>query len=373
VRIGFDAKRLFNNFTGLGNYSRFVVKALAENYPQNQHLLFSPKVRHHPDTDYFFENPAIEIVNPPATVSSLKLGSIWRTFALGLLAKKHQCEVFHGLSHELPRGLTDGIKKIVTIHDLIFCRYPQFYNPVDVAIYKSKVKHACRVADQIVAISEQTRNDIVEFLKIDEKKISVVYQGCHENFNRKCTAEEINLVRDKYSLPSRYLLNVGTIESRKNVLLAVEALRNVDSEVHLVIVGRSTEYFDKVQKYILHNSLGKRVHFIHKVSFADLPAIYAQAEIFIYPSLFEGFGIPLVEAIKQEVPVITSTGSCFREAAGPDAVYVDPNNANELSARINQILNDKSLRNSMVSKSREYIRRFEPSVIASELMKVYQS
>jgi glycosyltransferase involved in cell wall biosynthesis len=241
-----------------------------------------------------------------------------------------------------------------------------------VAIYKSKVKHACRVADRIVAISEQTRNDIIEFLNVDPDKISVVYQGCHENFSRSCTVDEISSIRSKYGLPSRYVLNVGTIESRKNVLLAVEALKNVAPEVHLVVVGRATGYFDKVKKYIRDNALESRVHFVHKAAFADLPAIYAGAEIFVYPSLFEGFGIPLVEAIKQGVPIITSTGSCFREAAGPDAVYVDPGNSKEMSENINRIISDELLRQSMIAKSREYVRRFEPSIIASDLMKVYQ-
>lgn len=373
MNIGFDAKRLFNNFTGLGNYSRFVVEALIKNFPEHTYTLFSPKVRRHPDTDFFFNKPDVNIITPSETTVKFKLGSLWRTFGISGAVKKHKVQLYHGLSHELPRALPYGVKKVVTIHDLIFYRYPQFYNPIDVAIYKSKVKHATHVADHIVAISEQTRQDVIEFLKIDPAKVSVVYQGCHQNFKRELASQDLEEVKKKYGLPSKYILNVGTIEPRKNALLIVKALGQIDQKVKLVIVGRPTSYLDEVQKYVQDKKLMKRVLFIHKADFADLPAIYSMADVFVYPSLFEGFGIPLVEAITCKVPVITSTGSCFREAAGPSAVYVDTSDHQTLALEINQIVDNPQVRTMMVSESLEYIRKFEPEVIANDMMRVYQS
>lgn len=374
MRIGYDAKRLFNNFTGLGNYSRFIVGGIREFFPEEQLVLFTPKIKDHPETNEFTKAASFTTVLPSSFLSTLKLGSYWRSFLLKNEAKRAKVDIFHGLSHELPKGICSVAKTVVTVHDLIFLRYPQFYKALDRWIYTKKLRYACKEADFIIAISEQTKSDLIEFLKVPAEKIVVVYQGCHPNFHRNFSKEELSSIRNKYNLPDQYLLNVGTIESRKNVLLLVKALKEMkNTTIPLVVVGRPTAYLDEVKAFIAANGLEKRVQFIHKVSFTDLPAIYQLSSIFIYPSLFEGFGIPLVEAIACRVPVITSTGSCFSEAAGPAAQYVDPQDMKGMAASIERVLADSSLRESMVEQSTEYIKRFEPEVIANEMMKVYRS
>ncbi len=373
MKVGFEAKRFFTNYTGLGNYSRFIVDALSTFAPENDYLLYTPRRKSNPEVDSITSRKNISVVTPTGFYSFAS--SAWRTFGIGAATGINEVKIFHGLSQELPFNLPRTVRKIVTVHDLIFLRYPKLYNPIDVAIYKVKVKSACQRADRIIAISTQTADDIVEFLKIDPEKISVVYQGCHPAFKVVRSMEERAVVRKKYNLPERYILNVGTIEYRKNVGLLIKALTLLPKslQIPVVIVGRATSYVEAVLKIAKESGVADKIILIHNSSFADLPAIYQQAEIFVYPSLFEGFGIPLVEAIESGLPVITSTGSCFSEAAGPSSVYVEPGDSDALGDALKNLLENKDRKVQMVNKSRDFIRRFSPENIAGEILKAYNA
>jgi glycosyltransferase involved in cell wall biosynthesis len=189
------------------------------------------------------------------------------------------------------------------------------------------------------------------------------------------TALEINNLRVQYGLPEKYLLNVGTIEERKNALLIVKSLLYIPEKarIPLVIVGRESDYSRRIKEFISKNRLEKWVIFLHNAFFKDFPGLYQGAEVFIYPSLFEGFGIPLVEAIESKVPVITTSGSSFVEAAGAHAVYIDPYNPEELAQAIMKVTENHNLRERMVKESSLHIERFQPSVIAAELWKLYHA
>jgi glycosyltransferase involved in cell wall biosynthesis len=365
VRIGFDAKRLFNNFTGLGNYSRFIVNALSDTYPDDEYVLY-------PEVESLLQKSSIKIHEPSKVTASLRLGSFWRSYNLGNVAAGDAVQVFHGLSNELPLTKPKQLKSVVTVHDLIFKRFPEFYKPIDIKIYDWKLRKACQSADKILAISKQTSDDLIEFLKIDPAKIEVIYQGCHPNFKKEYTQDQLSEVRKRYKLPTEFILNVGTIESRKNVLLLLQALKLSKHNLPIVIVGRPTSYVKQLTDYIIANGLEKRVLFIHHAAFTDLPLIYQLAKVFVYPSLFEGFGIPIVEAISCGVPVITSQGSCFEEAGGKDCLYVDSKNPEQLKEALDTILSDEVVGRRMAEKSKTYIERFEPPVIATALMNVYR-
>ena len=361
MRIGFDAKRVFNNFTGLGNYSRFVVDGLTQFYSNNEYFLYTPKVGQHPEVQKYL---GLTVRQPGKN----KIGSLWRTFSIAEDIKKDKIDVYHGLSNELPMRRMPGVKTVLTVHDLIFMRFPEYYGIIDVNIYKWKLKNACAIADVIVAVSQQTANDLKNFFHVDEKKIRVVYQGCHSSFYKKAATEA---VRKKYELPNEFLLYVGTLEKRKNAGLILKALSRLKHNIPVVLVGKPTKYIADLEGIIKQYDLRDRVKFIHTAAFADLPAIYQAASLFIYPSVFEGFGIPIVEAIASGVPVITSNGSCFSEAGGPDCIYVNPSNPEELADAVTMVLENPGLRTTMVDGSKAYINKFAPAVIASELMKVY--
>ncbi len=373
--IGYDAKRLFNNFTGLGNYSRFIVKGIHQHFTEEQLYLFTPKVKDHPEVKEFLQEPSYHVMQPTAWLQLLRLGSFWRTALLAREARHQGLDVFHGLSHELPRGIAKVCKAVVTIHDLIFLRYPQFYSSIDRWIYTKKVKHACQEAHVIVAISEQTKNDLIELLGVPEAKIKVVYQGCHPNFKRSFDQEALLTIRKKYALPDRFLLNVGTIEPRKNALLILQAYTHLPeaARLPLVMVGRPTAYLQTIKDFAKEHQLEAYITYLHTVAFQDLPAIYKMSEAFIYPSIFEGFGIPLVEAITCKIPVITSTGSCFSEAAGPHALYVPPTDDAALAQAIQIVCQDTTKRQQMIEGSLQYIERFSEERIAKDMMDLYRS
>lgn len=373
MNIGYEAKRFFTNYTGLGNYCRFVIDALTTYEPANTYYLYTPKNIGHRDITAILERNNVEVVQPEKIYQLLKLLSLWRTWGVSSHETIKKLEIFHGLSQELPYGLPAHIRKVVTVHDLIFLRYPQFYNPIDVKIYLAKVKSACNRADKVVAVSRQTADDLKSFLNIDESKLEVIHQGCNAIFRRQISPHEIKGIKEKYGLPDQYILNVGTIEERKNSILIVKALAALKPEdrLPLVIVGRKTAYYDKVVACAEKLQVLSSIIFIHGASFIDFPAIYRGASLFVYPSLFEGFGIPLIEAIESGLPVITSSGSCFSEAAGPDAVYINPTNPEELAYQIQHALQDTMAVSTRVTRAQQYIKRFQPDKIAHEFQRIY--
>jgi glycosyltransferase involved in cell wall biosynthesis len=375
MNIGFEAKRFFMNNTGLGNYSRFVVRALSTTFPDNRYYLYTPSNPVQHDAVDILNSGNVNVVTPGAAYRFFKATSVWRTVGIGSEPTVATLQVFHGLSQELPLNLPSKIKKVITVHDLIFYRYPEFYKSIDVAIYKKKLKSAVDRADNIIAISEQTSCDLQEFLKVDPSRITIIYQGSHPNFKRRLSRAEIDSVTARYNLPAEYILTVGTIEKRKNLMTVVKALSLIpkSSRIPLVVLGRPTTYFKEVVAVARERGVLSDMIVPGNVPFPDFPAIYQKASLFIYPSLFEGFGIPLVEAIESRVPVITSHGSCFSEAAGPSSIFVDPTDEEALADGINRVLLDSALAKSMVAASSEYIRKFEPAAIANKLMSVYQA
>jgi len=370
VRIGFDAKRLFNNFTGLGNYSRFVADALAAYYPEHEYLLYTPRIKNHPETKAYLHTNRFVIRQPESGLAK-RLPAWWRSYALGNVAAADGVQIFHGLSNELPLTKPAALKTVLTVHDLIFKRFPGYYNPIDVRIYGWKLKHACQSADLVVAVSQQTAADLREFMGVPADKLRVIYQGCHPAFKRVATDEEKKRVKAAYQLPDEYVLFVGTLEERKNAVQLVKAASLLKTKAPVVLVGRATPYMKKIDQAIKQFGMEGQVRVLHGVSFNDLPAVYQQASVFVYPSVFEGFGIPIVEAIVSGVPVITSHGSCFDEAGGPATRYVNPTRADELATQIDELLGSAELRKEIVAKSQAYVKHFEPSVIAERLMQQY--
>lgn len=373
MNIGFDAKRAFKNFTGLGNYSRFIVKSLSDHYPKNEYFLYSPMgVIKNAEVTQSCANNNQKIITPEGLWNFPGMSGLWRSIFSGQTHTNNKLDVFHGLSSEIPYKKDKNTRYVVTIHDLIYLRFPHLYHPLDVQIYKYKAKFACEKADKVIAVSHQTAMDITRFLGIPEKKIEVVYQGCHQNFKKEIEKEELDKVAKKYNLPSSYMLTVGTIEKRKNIGLILDFLKNnPDYELPLVVVGKPTPYLKELIAYTEASGLVDRVIFLHKVTFEDLPAIYAGAYVFIYPSIFEGFGIPIIEAQESGVPVITSMGTCFEEVGGRSVLFNDPNDIEHLKSNLSA-LRCKDFRNNLIKVGKENTKRFQPESISEKLINVYQ-
>jgi glycosyltransferase involved in cell wall biosynthesis len=370
ISIGFDAKRAFFNNSGLGNYSRNLLFALAKNHPENSYFLFTPKTRGR----HFIENEAqFNLIEPDTTVLKL-IRPLWRMKYMINDIRRQKLEIFHGLSHELPLGIEKtGAKSVVTVHDLIFIKFPEFYNWIDVKIYYWKLVHACRVSDHIVAISNQTKNDLVTYLNLSPSKITVIHQGCNPSYWDLYSKEFFEEVRTRYDLPEKYLLYVGTIEERKNLLGIVKAIHTSDIKIPLVVIGRKVGiYFRKVLEYINMHELGNII-FPEGVLNSELPVIFQNAECFIYPSFYEGFGIPVLEALVSKIPVITSKGGCFDESAGPGSIFVDPDDHEKIGEAILNVVNNKDVRDKMINIGSDYATNFRDDIIADAYMKLYHS
>ncbi|RWY57412.1 glycosyltransferase family 4 protein [Mucilaginibacter gilvus] len=369
MKIGYDAKRAFLNNTGLGNFSRWLIKTTAAHYPENTYLLYTPKLKPNKWRDFFADFTNIKTITPAGKY----LTALWRSKGVVSNLKRDGIDIYHGLSYELPLGIGHtGIKTVVSIHDLIFLRFPQYYGWINRLIYTAKTKRACKTADRIIAISERTKQDLIELLNIDENKIDVVYQGCAPEFGIERSSEEKAAVKQKYSLPGRFMLNVGTIEQRKNLMLLAKALPYLKTAIPVVVVGKATAYLDEVKVFLTANNLTDQMQFRHKVSFDDLPAVYQSAELFVYPSRYEGFGIPILEALVSSVPVIAATGSCLEEAGGEFSRYIGPDDEKALAKQIDDVLSNDATRQLMIKKGLIYAQRFQDRNLAAQLMNIYK-
>ena len=370
--IGFDAKRIVRNGTGLGSYGRTLVNDLAQR--QDLELrLYAPDQGRDDLRSQIIERPNVSFCYPHFSSFIHLPSSWWRVKDVVTDLQRDGVQLYHGLSGELPIGIRQsGIRSVVTIHDLIFLRHPEFYHWLDTKIYAWKFRQTLKEADHIIAISECTKRDIQYYGDVDDSKISIVYQSFAPRFSAIVTDEQRSQVRTTYQLPERYILNVGSIEARKNILQAVQALPLLPDDIALVIVGRQTSYTDQVLQYVREHRLEQRVRVLHGVPDEHLPVLYAMAEAFVYPSVYEGFGIPIIEAISCGLPVVACTGSCLEEAGGPDSAYVQPGDVEGMAEAIRHSLLGEEGRELRIENSKKYIRRFSGCDVASKVADIYQ-
>ncbi len=381
MNIGFDAKRAYHNQTGLGHYSRTLIRSLATGFPQHQYFLFNPK----PSNLFFFD--ALQNVQEvqPQTFISKKLSSVWRSNWVKSDLKRLHIDLYHGLSHEIPVDIKrTGIKSVVTMHDLIHERYPEQYKAIDRKIYTKKFRYACEHADRIIAISEQTKSDLIEFYQTPADKIDVCYQSCNPAFGETLSTEFKERIRQHYQLPEHYFLYVGSIIERKNLLNLCKAIQLLGNEntLPLVVIGNGGEYKQKVKDFVILNKLEEKIIFLSDTKTAkfsprfqsaeDFPAIYQMATAMIYPSVFEGFGIPVLEALWSRIPVITSNVSCLPEAGGEGAFYVDPTSPEEIATQMKRIVSDPTFVAQQVEKGWQHAQRFTNEATAAKVMEVYK-
>lgn len=379
MNIGFDAKRAFHNGTGLGHYSRTLINGLAAFFPEHEYYLFNPKPgsHYHPDTRNIHE------IQPSGFFSKM-FRNAWRSSGVKADLLKHNIKLYHGLSHEIPLGIQKtGIRSVVTMHDLIFERYPDQYNQVDVQIYRKKFRNAVNHADKVIAISRQTRDDLVNLYHTPNEKIEVCYQSCNPAFSVRVDSDEKKRVRQQYGLPERFFLYVGSIIKRKNLLTICKAMNMLKetNRLPLVVIGSGGSYKQSVKEYLKVEGLENRVIFLseshearHSRTFRnaeDFPAIYQSATAMIYPSFFEGFGIPVLEALWSRIPVITSNVSCLPETGGDAAYYVNPESESELAIAMQRVAQDEALRLSMIEKGWAHAHAFTNEKCAASVMMVY--
>lgn len=373
MKIGFDGKRAVQNFTGLGNYSRYVVEALCKYAGNNKYMLYAPKERKNERLELLQQEfkECLSLHYPKKSIWK-KLNSLWRIWGVPANLKNDGVTLFHGLSNELPLNIKKaGIPSIVTVHDLIFLRLPYCYRLIDRLIYNYKFRKACQNADHIIAVSECTKRDIIEFYNIPAEKISVIYQGCSTIFAQTADDAQKQEVCKRHNLPQEFILSVGSIEKRKNTMLAVKALAQLPTNLHLVLIGKWTPYVEELKAVAKQSGVENRLHIIHKASSADLPAIYQSATVFAYPSVYEGFGIPILEALYSRVPVVAAKGSCLEEAGGKYSLYVDKDDEKGMAEAIKQAMMPER-RAKMIDEGYKWAQKFTMQQMAQETIECYK-
>lgn len=366
MRIGFDAKRLFYNNTGLGNYSRTLVNNLLRFEQDVKAELFVPQGNSAFHSYYEeHENCSINTLNKP-------WGNIRRTLGFSKEIRESNIDIYHGLSNELPLNIhrIPKVKKVVTMHDLIYRTFPKDFTKIDRSIYHYKSVKACQMADRVIAISKATKKDLINILGVDESRIDVLYQSCHPIFQEK---ERLSLPID--SLPNDYLLYVGTVNKRKNLIGILKALSFIpkDQRIPLVVVGKGSDsYMAEIKSNIKELKIEKEVHFMGAVKNESLKAFYQHARCTILPSFYEGFGIPIIESLFCSTPVITSNVTSLPEAAGDCGILVDPTDIDEIAHAIQKITQDEELFNGLKKRIPGHIKTFSSQDTTKELMKCYR-
>lgn len=365
TKIGFDAKRYFFNQTGLGNYSRTLIDSLGQYFPENEYVLYSPK-----KPSFFPQIPKYQIITPKGWTKNVP--AFWRSCLLGKQAEKDNLHIYHGLSQELPFDIAaTKALKIVTVHDLLYLRYPQAYSFFDQKIHIAKLKFACKHADTIIAISEQTKKDILAHCEVNEAKIEVIYQPANEIFQQAAfSIEEKKDYLKKYPIDFPFVLYVGAITYRKNVISLVKSFPFLPKDIHIVLVGKGDKLAE-IQEFATKNAFSNRLHILSNIPTQDLPFLYQSAAAFVYPSLFEGFGLPILEAQHSGTPVIVGENGCFPETAGKGAIYVNQQAPSEIAEAIRKVIEDSTFRQEMIAKGRENALSFSAEKQARQIFGLY--
>jgi glycosyltransferase involved in cell wall biosynthesis len=380
MNIGFDAKMAYHNGTGLGHFSRTLINSLVDGYPEHDFYLFNPR----PSSTFRMQGRNLREILP-STFIDRTFSAAWRNKGMVKDLIRNNIDLYHGLDHEIPEGIHEtSIKTIVTIHDLIYERYPQQYSRQEIRNFSKRFRYACEHAKRVIAISVQTKQDLLDFYKIPAEKIAVCYQSCNPAFAKNSTDTEKARVKHLYNLPDQFFLYVGSVIERKNLMnicKAIFLLRN-EMNIPLVVIGDGTKYKQQVRDYLRQNDLEKKVIFLSEnapgvppsafQTAVDFPDIYQSAIAMIYPSFFEGFGIPVLEALWSRLPVITSGVSCLPETGGDAAYYVNPNSAEEIAEGMRKIVGDKELRESMKEKGWTHAQKFTPQKSGAAVMSVYR-
>ncbi|MBI4759200.1 MAG: glycosyltransferase family 4 protein [Chloroflexi bacterium] len=370
MRIVIDVTPAVQQTAGIGKYARCLVENLLAMDHENVYSFFyNAYGKAEPDL-----LPADCLTH---TVSlSDRRWRLWLLLAhslgLGMDGYLGRGDIFHGTDYQLP--LVKDSKAVVTIHDLSFLVFPQHHAPLNRLYLRWIVPKSVGLARAVIVDSESTKRDLMRWLGTPEEKVKAIVLGVDERFSPVPDQDSQARVEMKYSLRRPYLLFVGTIEPRKNLSLLLEAYRSLPAKVQhdLVIVGKKGWLYQGIFDQVRALGLERRVTFLGLVPEADLPALYRGAELFVYPSFYEGFGLPPLEAMACGTPVVTSNTSSLSEVVGDAGLMVAPTDAAGLATAIQSIISDEGLRTTLRARGLERAKQFTWQKTAQATLQVYQ-
>ena len=372
TRIAIDYTAAYEQGAGIGRITREVVAALARLDQETRYRLFVAGA-----TMQDLGQPlAPNFVWKPTRINPRWLARIWHRLHLPLHIEQFvgDIDLFHATDFVLP-PIRSSTKTILTVHDLSFVHVPEAAPPSLINYLNRVVPVSCDHADHIIADSYATRDDLIALYGITPDKITVIWSGVEERFKQITSPETLTEVRNKYQIPqATCVLSVGTVQPRKNysrVVRAIAKLRGQGHDIHLVIAGGKGWMEDELHRTIAETQMNTTVHLIGYVDDEDLPALYSLSDCFVAPSLYEGFGIPVIEAMACGTPVVTSNVSSLPEVAGDAAITVAPRNIDDLANAIFSILTDANIANDLVRKGLERAKEFTWERAARQLQSVY--
>ena len=369
MHLGLDGKRLLHNRSGLGNYSRSTVRALALHQCDLNISILAPKGK-----EQWQNEICLNGFDEPSDFKHLKLSipSIatpwWRTKGMGSMAASLGVDVFHGLSNEIPIDLPKHIRKICTIHDLIFLDHPAGYPWLDRKIYTMKVRYALDHADAIIATSEATKERILFHFPDTRSRIHVVYQPIHPAFKKT--------VFNPNSSEAPYFIYHSSFNSRKNHLRLLQAFESLTTMINhnLVLVGIKGDTYEAVCDYVNKSSLSTRVKIMTDVSTAELVDLLSKADGFVYPSISEGFGIPLAEAAACGLNAAVSDIAVFNELSDGKMIGFNPLETSSITSAIIKLAKrDETAEANQAAARKKIMQLVDEKHIVNQLMAIYSS
>jgi len=371
MKIAIDLTAIPSELTGVGFYVKNLIMALSELNQKDRFLVFVSQKNH---ASFYFDRDNFEFVNVPDMPAVLRL--IWEQIVLPVELMRQKIDLLHSPHYSTPI-LGESYKRVVTFCDMTFLLFPQYHQQYKTFYFKKMIRAALKKADRIISISNSTTRDIIRcFPQVDKQKISTIHLSAANIFQPYDDRAEIERQTRAYALPDKYLLYVGTLEPRKNIfglLQAYNALEKALREAYkLVIVGKKGWHYEEIFKYVEANGLKDQVIFTGYIAEDILPYVYNGASLFIYPSFYEGFGIPVLEALKCGLPVITSNISSMPEIAGKAAILIDPKKPEEIAIAIGQVLNNSQYVSVMRQHSLAQAQKFSWRKCAAETVAVYK-
>lgn len=391
MRIGIDCRTILNpekgEAGGVGHYVYQLVRHLLKIDHQNDYILFFDR-RVKKKKIKKFSQKNVRIVFYPFFLYSRFVPLSFSHYLFDAALKKENLDVFHlpFISHQ-PKKI--NIKIIATIHDLSLLRLPNYFSKNEVEREKNKLSFILPFIDRIIAVSESTKKDLIEIFNLPPEKIKVIYHGLDKRFFKRSSNEEIRKIKNKYKIKGDYIFFLSPLETRKNICRMIQAFEELRNEIkndpkrfsdviksrniQLVLTGQKGSAFSKIKEKIKKTPYKKDIILTGYVQPDDLNALFDGARAFLFPSLYEGFGLPVIEAMSSKVPVITSNLSSLPEIVGEgNAIFVNPYRVNEITKALVEVLTNKELREKITESAFQKAHQYRWDKTARETLAVYQ-
>ncbi len=371
MTVGYDGIRTVDGDSPLSYYDRLVISSLGLEYPRDTFMVYSPDSTDDRGMSWLLSIANVHNKTPYKSFNKWT----WRNCS-GIFhdIHRHGVKVFHGMDAILPTGKSkDPVKMVNTVRDLTFKRMMEGYSWLDTMNRNSRIRKACRRANRVIATSQYIKKEIVDRYKVNPDKIDVVYTAYRDEYvERRHDEVMLTNVRAKYHMPSRFILAITDFSSLGNMETLYRALAKLDDKrIDLVLIGEKNDYYRRMKKLAAQLNIEDRVVRVSSVNKHSFSALYALSQAFVDPSLQDGMGQTIIEAMITGVPVVASDSGCHREVGGDVALYFKPSNADELAAHLNMVLSDEAKRKAMAQAGIEHASRFSQQALAQNTMLTY--